>query len=264
MNPIVANLIEQMTEAEKAEVAAMTSINLRQQNLPSIDIVNESTVLDDVSCSQYVAAVQVQVTRDYFPLWGTDAKLNFIPKGSKPDPTHWLMVIADTSDQSSALGYHQLSASSNPIGYVFAKSDLDNGASVSVTMSHEVLEMLGDPDINLMVQIDATRFCAYENSDAVEADGDGYAVNGIQVSNFVLPSYFTPGHPGPWDFRKLLTAGMPTLRPDGYLSIYVIGQGWTQINAATSAKMRMKSIPHIASRRQRRTLPRDQWEKSTR
>jgi len=120
-----------------------------------------------------------------------------------------------------------------------------------------------DPDINLMVQIDQTRFCAYENCDAVEADADGYQINGIQVSNFVLPSYFSPRHPGPWDFQKMLGAGMPKLRPDGYLSIYVLGQGWTQTNAATSAKMRMKAIPHIGSRRQRRTLPRDQWEKST-
>ncbi len=263
MNPIVENLILQMTAAEKAEVAALASINLRKENLPSIDVVNESTVLDDATCASYVAAVQTQVTRDYFPIWGTDAKLTFVPHGTKPDPAHWLMVIADTSDQAGALGYHSLTNSSNPIGYVFAKSDLDNGASVSVTLSHEVLEMIGDPDINLMVQLDQTRFCAYENCDSVESDSDGYEIGGVQVSDFVLPGYFTPGHTGPWDFKKLLQSGMPTLRPDGYLSIYVLGQGWTQINAATSSRMKMKAIPHVMSRRQRRTLPRDQWERST-
>ncbi len=264
MNQQVADLLSVMTEAEKAEVAALASINLRNASMPSVDVTNESTVLDDATCAKYVAAVQTQVSRDYFPLWGTDAKLTFMPKGGKPDPAHWLMVIGDTSDQVGALGYHSLSSASEPIGFVFAKTDLDNGALVSVTLSHEVLEMLADPDINLTAQLDQTRFVAYENADAVEDDSDGYDVNGVTVSDFVLPSYFTPGHPGPWDFNKLLKAGMPTLRPNGYLSIYVIGQGWTQVNAATTARMKAQAIPKVGSRRQRRAMPRLDWMQSTR
>jgi len=115
VNAIVENLISLMNEAEKAEVAALASINLRKENLPSIDVVNESTVVTDADCAKMVQAVQTQVSRDYFPLWGVDAVLRFISKGGKPDPTHWLMVIADTSDQAGALGYHSLSIDSNPL-----------------------------------------------------------------------------------------------------------------------------------------------------
>jgi hypothetical protein len=45
------------------------------------------------------------------------------------------------------LGYHDFSANSQPLGKVFAKADFDSGSSVSVTISHELLEMLGDPYI---------------------------------------------------------------------------------------------------------------------
>jgi hypothetical protein len=38
-----------------------------------------------------------------------------------------------------------------PIGKVFAASDLKAGTSWTVTASHELLEMLGDPNINLTV-----------------------------------------------------------------------------------------------------------------
>jgi hypothetical protein len=216
-----------------------------------------------MDCSRYITAVQTQVSRDYFPLAGLDAKLTFLPKGSKPNLEHYWIVIADTSDQANALGYHSLSNIGQPLGFVFAKSDLDSGSSVSVTLSHEVLEMLLDPDINLLAQLDSTRMVAVENCDPVESDSDGYLIGDVLVSNFVLPSYFSPGHPGPWDFRKLLTAGMPTLRPDGYLSIFVAGTGWTQVNAATSARMKMKAIPHVGSRRQRRATDRADWVKST-
>lgn len=264
MNSTIQDLLAAMTDAEKAEAAAVLAISQRASSLLAIDVVNESTVLDDATCASYVAAVQMQVSRDFFPAWGIDAKVRFVPKGATPNPKHWLMVIADNSDQAGALGYHSLSNSSQPIGFVFAKSDLDSGSSVSVTLSHEALEMLADPDINLVAQLDDTRFAAYENCDAVEADGDGYQIGGVQVSNFVLPSYFSPGAPGPWDFKVLLTAGMPALRPDGYLSIFVAGQGWTQINAATSDKARRKAIPFVGSRRQRRLTRRTDWAKSSR
>lgn len=245
--------------AVKVEGDAVAAITTHATALPQIDVVNQSTVVSDADAILYVNAVQVQISRDFFPAWGLDCKLTFVPKGGTPNPSHWLMVIADTSDQAGALGYHSLSNTGNPIGFVFAKSDLDSGSSVSVTLSHEVLEMLADADINLIVQLDSTRFVAYESADSVEADSDGYQINGVQVSDFVLPSYFSPGHPGPWDFRKLLTGGMPALRPDGYLGVYVVGQGWTQVTAPTSPRMARKAIPYIGSRRQRRATPRTEW-----
>ena len=67
----------------------------------------------------------------------------------------------------------------------------------SVTLSHEALELLGDSEVNLLVQgphpaePSRTVFHWYEMCDAVQAET--YDIDGVAVSNFVLPLYFTGG-----------------------------------------------------------------------
>lgn len=67
----------------------------------------------------------------------------------------------------------------------------------TVTLSHEALELVGDPEVNLLVQgpnpADATRtvFHWYEMCDAVQAETCD--IDGVEVSNFVLELYFTGG-----------------------------------------------------------------------
>lgn len=66
-----------------------------------------------------------------------------------------------------------------------------------MTLSHEALELIGDPEVNLLVQgphpgdQKRTVFHWYEMCDAVQAET--YEIDGIEVSNFVLPLYFTGG-----------------------------------------------------------------------
>jgi hypothetical protein len=61
---------------------------------------------------------------------------------------------------------------------------------VSVTASHELFEMVIDPIANLWAEAaDGTEY-AYEMSDPVEEDT--FLVDGIQMSNFVHPSWFEP------------------------------------------------------------------------
>lgn len=239
-----------------------------RHRLKTIDCINQSTVVSDSDCLKYVNAIQMQVSTEFADAYGIDAKLNFISSidakgGLKPDPKHWWMAILDDSDQAGALGYHDMSNTGLPIGKVFAKTDLQYGSLVSVTLSHEVLEMLDDPWINRVIQLEAQKFCAEEDADAVEADTDGYDKGGVIVSDFVLPEYFQPGSDGPWDYKSLLTGPVPTIRPQGYMSIYTVGQGWSQINGAAIASgsihARFRARPHAGSRRERRTRPRDQW-----
>ena len=66
-----------------------------------------------------------------------------------------------TPTRPARRGYHDLTTTGLPIGKVFAKTTFDAGDLVSVTLSHEVLETLGDPDINLIVQ-KGSRAYAYE------------------------------------------------------------------------------------------------------
>ena len=58
----------------------------------------------------------------------------------------------DDPDQAGALGYHEMSSRGTPLGKVFAGLDMRLGTSWTVTLSHELLEMLADPWINWCAQ----------------------------------------------------------------------------------------------------------------
>ena len=116
-----------------------------------ISVINSSTVLSDDEVKAAVPALQKQVSRDFAPAWGIDADLTFVAKGHKPSKTTWWLIILDNSDQAGALGYHDVTSEGLPIGKVFAGSDMQYGYNWTVTASHELLEMLGDPEINLTV-----------------------------------------------------------------------------------------------------------------
>jgi len=97
------------------------------------------------------APLQKRVTNGFRPVGGTDAQLTIVRKGTKPSNGSWWIVLLNDSDQANALGYHDLATEGLPIGKVFAASDLNAGTSWTVTASHELLEMLGELNINLTV-----------------------------------------------------------------------------------------------------------------
>jgi hypothetical protein len=235
----------------------------------SISIFNSSTVATDAQIADIVAALQIQVSRDFYPIWGIDANLIFVPKGGTPDPLSWQLGVFDNSDQAGALGYHDITASGQPLGKVFAETDIQYGSSLSVTLSHELLEILADPDINLtcFVQTSDTGgvIFAYESCDAVEDDSLGYDINGVQVSDFVYPAWFESFRmAGPFDKQGKCTRPFELLS-GGYISVYQIPNsgGWTQRNGAQKDMRLAARRAHLGSRRERRRTPRNQWVRST-
>jgi hypothetical protein len=128
-------------------------LNVEVKKMADIRIVitNASTVLSDEEVQSVVPALQTQVHRDFGPIWGIDADLSFVPKGTQPPAGSWWLVVLDDSDQAGALGYHDVTNDGLPIGKIFAKTDMKYGANWTITLSHELLEMLGDPEINLTV-----------------------------------------------------------------------------------------------------------------
>jgi hypothetical protein len=234
-----------------------------------IAVINESTVLTDAEVTPVVPALQQQVSRDFLPAWGVDAELRLIPQGQQPPAGSWWLVILDNSDQAGALGYHDLTSEGLPMGKVFAASDLTAGTSWTVTASHELLEMLGDPDINLSAFIqnaDTTgTLYAYEVCDACEDDSFGYQINNILVSDFVYPAWFeTFRAQGSTQFDHGNQIQTPLqLLKGGYIGTFNVtaGSGWQQ-QTAEQIPTGMKQRGHVGSRRERRATPRTQWIKS--
>jgi hypothetical protein len=232
-----------------------------------VAVINASTVLTDAQVEAAVPALQMQVHRDFAPAWGIDADLSFVRSGAKPAAGSWWLVILDNSDVAGALGYHDVTDEGLPLGKVFAASDRQYGLQWTVTASHELLEMLADPEINLtiFVQRDATSgdLYAYEVCDTCEADQYGYQISGVLVSDFVYPAWFESfRRPGStqFDHGKHLNKPLPALLPGGYIGVFDVttGTGWHQITADKRfARADMRS--RVGSRRERRRTPRDRW-----
>jgi len=237
-----------------------------QVTTTQISVINESTVLTDADVTPVVSALQQQVTNDFRPAWGTDAELTMIPQGTPAPAGTWWLVILDDSDQAGALGYHDLTPDGLPIGKVFAASDLKAGTSWTVTASHELLEMLADPNINLTVFVqDANTtgtLYAYEVCDACEDDSLGYQINNILVSDFVYPAWFENFRAqGSTQFDRMNKIQNPLeLLAGGYIGVFSVtdGTGWQQ-KTAERIPVNLRFRGHVGSRRERRSVSRNQW-----
>lgn len=243
-------------------------------NAPRIAIVNASTVIKSGDpMNALINALQIQVHRDFAPIWGLDAELFACSSQSNPPDFAWELVILDDSDQAEALGYHELTRRGLPLGKVFAATDMANGTSWTNTASHEVLEMLADPWINECVEFPIpnrrdSQFYAREVCDACEADQYGYIIDGVLVSDFVTPAWFVPGG---WPGRAFDVQGHITqpfqLLPGGYISIYDQKSGWSQITASLKEPFQevyqdLFSPPRGSRRWRRLKWPKNYWRLS--
>ena len=203
----------------------------------SIAVKNFSTVVSDAELSEKLGAFQTQVSRDFAPVWGVNAHLRIASKDEVLALGEWLIGVFDDADQAGALGYHDVTSVGDPLGKVFAKTTIDDGGLWTVTFSHELLEMLADPWINLTaLDPQSNRLYAYEVCDAVESDNLGYEVLGVQLSDFVMPEFFRRDEipPGAYlSFNGKLSAPF-TLEAGGYLSFIDLSDasaGWQQLTA---------------------------------
>ena len=194
--------------------------------VPTIACFNKATVPLGVDLDKLIAAMQEYVDKHVAPVWGTPAKLiktDGFRKGA------WAIVFLDNADQPGALAYHDLTPEGLPESKVFVKTTLDNGELVSVSASHELVEMLVDPATNLMTTgPDGKLVYGYESADPVEALT--FEVDGIPMSNFVYPAYFETFHkPGSVKFDHMGKVTRPfEVLKDGYQIILNNGK-WSQV-----------------------------------
>jgi hypothetical protein len=234
-----------------------------------ISVINESTVVPSDDVARATVDLQTQVSRDFSVAWGVDADLVYVAPGAQPATGSWWLTILDDTDQAGALGYHDTTDEGLPLGKVFARTDQQAQSAWTVTASHELLEMLGDPDINLAALVQDqdgnVSLYAYEVADACEADAYGYLIGNTMVSDFVFPSWFQSFVPAGSKLDQQGKIQQPfEILPGGYISVLDIAStnGWQQLSGA-QAQDRYSSRAHVGSRRERRRTPRDVWLRST-
>lgn len=250
----------------------------------TVVIVNESTAVTDQQVACLIQALEIQLDEDYSPSYGVPVVLKQILKGAQPDPGQWQLAILDNSDQAGALGYHETTIHGDPIGFAFAKSAIEDGESWTVTASHELLEMLADPEINSSVEVDNSdgtitmhfkEICDPCEDDQYAysvSDGNGDRVNlpdgsPVLVSDFVLPGYWNPNVPAgtKLDRRGHITAPLQVLS-GGYTSVLNVPSSvqWQQITERRAGAKLQREVAKPFGRRFRHATNKNDWKRSER
>jgi hypothetical protein len=154
--------------------------------IPKIACFNKALTPLGLDLDRFLAALQKFVTNCVAPVWGSPANLvrstGFL-KGC------WALVFLDSADQADALAYHDLTPDGFPVSSVFVKTIADDKSSLTSAVSHELVEMLVDPAINLYATGPDPRLVyAYESADPVEEES--FKIDGFDMTDFVYPSYF--------------------------------------------------------------------------
>jgi len=232
-----------------------------------IAVLNRSSEVEDAELEQINHSLQHELDSAFAKVWGTGAILNLVPRGSDEGwQNKWNLVVVDNMEEAGALGYHDLTPDGLPVGYVGAKTVAEYDDTLSVTISHEIFEMLGDPEINLAADDGAGRLCWYENCDPVEADDLAYTVFDVPISNYVYPTWFVPSLASrTMKFDRMGYTSRPFMLCRGGYQGYTTSwpPNWQQEFAETEGPMAMHDArPKFLSRRMRRITPRDQWIRS--
>jgi hypothetical protein len=121
-------------------------------------------------------------------------------------------------DAPGAAGYHERGADGSSDAYIGrdGSNSLTTGSSaLSVTISHECCETVGDPPANFWADRGDGNEEALELCDRVE-DQVYDAPNGVAVSDFLLRAAFDPGAQGPYDKLDALKKATD-MTPGGYV-----------------------------------------------
>lgn len=227
-----------------------------------IAVIDKSAKVSTADAALMTAACNTQLRLHACPAWNrAPSSVQFVQDETKAPAGAWVIALFDNADQSEALGWHTETPAGLPYGRVFVKPILASGGtmlsgelSVSAVLSHEVLELAIDPNVNLWATAaDGSDFCL-EICDPVE--NDSYTIKlgdkRVSVSNFVLPDWFdaVPAKGARFDYMGKLRAPF-TMTAGGYVIYKRSGAVHEKFGAAYPAWKR-PGKSHAAARSARR------------
>jgi hypothetical protein len=183
-----------------------------------VAVISQSDNVDFGAASRAAAAIQQQVANEFGDAWHVSATVAAFPTLQDMTDGFTPVVVRDVLPVA-ALGAHVSEAGDRAFALVAF-----SGSRWTVTLSHEVLELIIDPlgttwfDGPSPRQPDVpVRFLA-EVCDPCQGDACAYAgAGGVPVSDFVTPDYYTAAGPGSYTFRGNITRPRTVAR-GGYLT----------------------------------------------
>jgi hypothetical protein len=159
-----------------------------------VALVDDSKTVDPQDLARVAGVLNSQVQNDVAHVWGVAATVGAYPT---PPPQTWTIHLQAQLDQPGALGYHS-DDNNQPDAFV----QLDD--SWTVTVSHELLEMLVDPFGSRMTSarlpqnvapqqvglLSATDLVHYLLEVCDPCEGSSYPVGGVKVSDFLTPWWY--------------------------------------------------------------------------
>jgi hypothetical protein len=233
----------------------------RRTGQRKIQIINDSRHLKDDEIGAALPAVQTQVHRDFAPVWGLDASLELVEKGRRPDQGAWWITFIDYARHAGGEGNHFLTTSGLPFGRIFVQSTKKVAQAWTSALSHELLELLADPDTNVVASRGTTKknsvWHAYEVCDPCADDSYGYKIDGVLVSDFVYPAWFESFQKGgvQFDHRRLMTRPFQVL-PLGYAVTYR-----TASKKGAGLSVSLTAPKAACTSAEKRKKPRGEWER---
>lgn len=204
----------------------------------NIAIVKQTDQIQDSDLVEVAAALSKQATEDFGPSWGVPANVNYYADSKKIPLGTWPIIIMDDIKEPGAAGYH-----TDENGQPYAL--VQYADSWSVTVSHEMLEMLEDP---LGKTLHAAKSIKpgegnvrYLVEVADPCEDISYEIDGVDVSDFVTPYYYMAKGGVPYDHRNQIKHPKQILS-GGYLS-WLNAQGqWEQATFFSGTQPQIRTL----------------------
>jgi hypothetical protein len=196
-----------------------------------LKVVNLSDSVSDAELKRVLAAIDVQVSQHFGPEWRcsvvlSQARMDLAGKMPAVDTnSDAIIYLGDTTNSTVtgllyAKGFHDKNLQGVPYGFVFLDVCKLYGEHWSVTLSHEVLELLADPTAALSVadpRPGAEPGWQYALEVCDPTQGDHYLIGDVLVCNFVNRSFYgLQGGAAAMNYRKFPQAPFSP-RENGYV-----------------------------------------------
>lgn len=203
-----------------------------------VALVDESGTVSASNLAEVAGALNEHVQADFAPVWHVHATVGAYQQA--PAGT-WAIRLRRDIGEPGALGFH---ADENHQPYALV--DVDDG-DWSVTVSHELLEMLADPwglRPHTAKRPEGVSQGSYRVRYLLEVcdpcEAFTYEVGGVEVSDFLLPGWYrtSPRGTDRYSFTGALTRPRE-VAPGGYVSWMDPGTGhwWQAFNRAGAIRL---------------------------
>jgi hypothetical protein len=203
-------------------------------------------------------AINIQLERDVWSYWPAASRsymrVASSPGGVAPGEIAFA-ILSSLPDAPGAVAYHDINGDAVPAAFLGLDTcnSLDD---VSIAISHEVIETVGDPNVNLWADDGIGSEWALELCDAVESNSYSIDLSDgqppIRVSDFLLPSFFVSLGRPPYNFLASQGPSAPFVTASGGYQIKrSAGGGETEVTGEIPSDKTKRKM-HWSSRTSRR------------